>query len=285
MNFDRMTLSKDESELLMAFEQAESIEKVANVLKKDPSGVSRQIKKITEVCDALEKKNGKWRITELGKKLNSITRNYIAQQNLTIHGKRLLRIGTNREFASRILATSFSRLQNSFPNFQFSLTTHENGTEESLINGEIDVSFDCGKPYDPIIGFKQIKSDEIVAVCAPDFYKKYHVEIEKNKLNQIPHLLCVRLYPHLRSNQEEFHSNVIASFNDIATTREVCLHSVGWALLPQYSVQKELKEEKLIKIKSHQWETTKYGVWWSRERFKDQSTILELQSFLEKLDF
>ena len=48
MNNERMLLNSDDSELLVAFETGKTVEKTAKILGKDPSGVSRQLLRISK---------------------------------------------------------------------------------------------------------------------------------------------------------------------------------------------------------------------------------------------
>ena len=60
--------------------------------------------------------------------------------------------------------------------------------------------------------------------------------------------------------------NIVISTNDIASTREITCQGAGWALLPLYAVDKELKNGRLKLILDHQFEQEKYGVWKLRTR-------------------
>lgn len=279
---EKMLLNSDDCELLVAFELGGSIEKAAQLIGKDASGVSRQLLRISQQCPAVEKRAGKWALTDVGRNLSSSVKEFIRLQRQLASAKSVLRIGTNREFGSRILGPNLQSLGSVFPDSHLSILTFEAGTEEALINGKVDISFDCERPIDPKIGFKHLFSDPIVAVCSPAFAKKHALNASSEKLFGLPHLLCDRLYPH-RIIQNVTEVNSAYSFNDIATTRAACQSGAGWALLPEYSVRQELKNNQLVKVEEKMWSTTKYGIWWSRDRFKDAKTIKALSDWIKTL--
>lgn len=279
MMTEKMLLNSDDCELLVAFELGGSIEKTGQLLGKDASGVSRQLLRISQICPAVEKQAGKWTLTQVGRSLSASIREFNRLQKQLASAKSVLRIGTNREFGSRLLGPNLESLSSRFQNSHISIMTFESGTEEALIHGKIDVSFDCERPIDPKIGFKHLLSDSIVAVCSPRFVKAHGLSLKSEKLFDLPHLLCDRLYPHrLIQNITEVRSAF--SFNDIATARAACVAGNGWALLPKYSVQQELKNNLLVKVEEKMWSTTKYGIWWSRDRFTDPKTIKILSDWL-----
>ncbi|MEM7647456.1 MAG: substrate-binding domain-containing protein [Pseudomonadota bacterium] len=272
---ERMLLNSDDSELLIAFEMGKTVEKTAQIIGKDPSGVSRQLTRVSKLCAAVEKRDGKWALTETGRELAAATKEFIRTQNQLSQQKSVLKIGTNREFGSRMFANHYQKLQKLFPRTHFSISTYESGTEEALLFGKIDIGIDCEKPINPTIGFRYFATDPVIAVCTPEFSKKHKAEIKKNDLSTLPHLLCDRLFPHLFSG-ELIEVDVHASFNDIATTRSMCLAGHGWALLPRYAVREELNMKSLVQMSKKSWSDVQYGVWWSRDRNIDKNIVKQI---------
>lgn len=263
---DRFLLTSDESELLLEFGSRRSTQALAEKIGRDHSIVSRSLKRIAEKLPVLEKKGGKWILTELGIRFNENTRNAIHGQISLAKNQSVLRIGTNREFASRVLAPDFKRLRSLFPESKLIVDTYENGTEKALLEGSIDIGFDCNRPNDPELAYKLILEEPIVVVAGNDFAKKYKKEIVDGDYLKLPHLQCLRLAPDKIFEKSSNTQNVIASFNDIATARAVCIASHGWALLPYYCVKNELENKSLVQIDQRTFKGTKYGVWWLRRR-------------------
>lgn len=263
---EKFLLSAEESELLLAFERMGSIEATARALRKDASGISRQLSAVAKKSPALEKRNGRWALTEVGRAFNSLARNAIQAQHSLLASRPSLVIGTNREFGARVVGPGILSLQKMLPNTQLSVFTFEYGTEEALLKGRVDVGFDCGRPFDPGIAYKLLLPEPIVAVCTGAFRRKHEKEMREKRLYQVPHLLCERLYPDQIFSERENKIQVRATFNDIATARAACLAGAGWSLLPRYSVERELQAGTLEVIEAKRMGEAQYGVWWPRSR-------------------
>lgn len=278
-------LSSEESELLLAFESASSLEKISEIIGKDISNISRSLTKISDKLPVVEKKNNRWQLTDLGKRLNEHTRDSIQFQKTLLNQQQFLKIGTNREFASRILGPRIQELTKIFPNTHLRICAFEAGVETALLNGQIDIGIDCDRPFSPEISYKLCLKEEIVAVCTPEFKKNHLKHLKEGDFFSQPHLLCDRLYPDRIFKKSDNTLNVIASFNDIATTRAACLEGFAWALLPRYSVQTELDLKRLVKIGYPNVGESNYGVWWIRARKSNEPLILKLLEWLKSSDF
>lgn len=167
-------LSSDESELLLAFETASSLEKLSKVLIKDISNISRSLNKIADKMPVVEKKNNRWQLTELGKRFNQHTRDSIQFQKTLLNHQQFLKIGTNREFAARIIGPSLDELEAMFPNTQLRICAFEHGVELALTDGLVDIGIDCERPFSPDISYRICMSEDIVAVCSPNFKKNIY---------------------------------------------------------------------------------------------------------------
>lgn len=277
-------LSSDESELLLAFETASSLEKLSKVLSKDVSNLSRSLNKIADKMPVVEKQNNRWQLTEIGKRLNQHTRDSIQFQKTLLNHQQFLKIGTNREFASRILGSSLKELEELFPKTQLRICAFEQGVEQALTNGLVDIGIDCERPFNPDISYRICLAEDIIAVSTPDFKKKYQQELKNGDFFGLPHLLCDRLYPDKILKKSDNRLNLKASFNDIATTRTACLQGLGWALLPKYAVNSEIDEKKLVVIDSETSGVSNYGVWWLRNRKSIEPLAISLKSWLETIE-
>lgn len=276
-------LSSDESELLLAFETASSLEKLSKVLNKDVSNISRSLNRIADKVPVAEKQNNRWQLTEIGKRLNQHTRDSIQFQKTLLNHQQFLKIGTNREFSSRIMGSSLKELEELFPKTQLRICAFEQGVEQALQDGLIDIGIDCERPFNPDISYRLYLTEDIVAVCTPDFKKKYQQELKSGDFFGLPHLLCDRLYPDKILKKSDNRLNLRASFNDIATTRAACMQGMGWALLPRYTVNSEIDEKKLVVIDSQASGTSSYGVWWLRNRKSVEPLALKLKNWLETI--
>lgn len=73
-------MSSDQLELLLAFEDSEGLGRVAEMMGRDPSVVSRGLQRIAEDFPVLLKVRGRWEITPLGKQTNELTRKFLNEQ-------------------------------------------------------------------------------------------------------------------------------------------------------------------------------------------------------------
>lgn len=280
----KFPLSAEEAELLMEFESQPSLTELAKQIGRDHSIVARMLKRVSEKFPVVEKKAGKWTLTDMGRQLNNCTRSAIAQQAAILSAHSILRIGTNREFSSRILAPDFATLQKLFPNTELHINSYEAGSEQALLGGLIDIGIDCDRPYDPEIAYKLVVAEPIVAVASKAFAKKYKTEITKGEYIGLPHLMCERLHPDKILFKSDNQMQVLGRFNDIASTRAACSGGVGWALLPRYAVADELNEGSLIQIDKELFGKSKYGVWWPRRRAYLKDAAESLIEWLSKKD-
>jgi nicotinamidase-related amidase len=85
MTRDRFPLSSEQLELLLAFEATGgSLTRLAEVLRRDPSVVSRNLTRLGEDAAVLEKVAGRWRLTDAGKRVNAASRHYLGQLGETL---------------------------------------------------------------------------------------------------------------------------------------------------------------------------------------------------------
>ena len=80
MNRLKFSLSSEQLELLLAFENASGLGHLAELMGRDPSVVSRNLQRIAESYPVLKKVKGRWEITPLGVQINQQTQAYLENQ-------------------------------------------------------------------------------------------------------------------------------------------------------------------------------------------------------------
>ena len=154
-----------------------------------------------------------------------------------------------------------------FPKCSISIQVYEDGVEQPLLQGEVDLGFDCGKPDTPEILHRRITPETIAPVIAPRLSRKMKKKISLEDLIGIPHIFCNRLSPaRIMDRGAPGFLNTIIRSNDIALTREICIQGFGWALLPVYCIRRELDSGALELIGAKTYTQEKYGVWILRNR-------------------
>ena len=262
----RFPLTSDECELLALFEATQSLAEVAEAMGRDHSVIARSFKRIAERHPVVEKKAGKWILTEMGRAVNEGTRAAIHAQVAVLNSAASLKIGTNREFAARILCADFQSVQALFPKTELTVNAYQQGTEAALLQRQIDIGIDCERPNDPDIAYKLVIDEEIIVVASPAFAKKHKLKTGNGGYIDLPHLLCERLNPDKMLMSLESRTSIVARFNDVASARAACMQGAGWAFLPAYAVREELKSGQLVQLESKTYGKAKYGVWWLRGR-------------------
>ena len=259
-------ITTDEAEILCQFETYPSLELLSQKMGRDLTVLSKILKRISEKTDALIKVSGRWKLTDSGKSLNQATRDYLLSQHSIINGKSLLRVGTNREFAARVIAPNINAFHQNFPNHEMALFAFESGAEAALLDGRVDLAFDCGRPRSPDILHKSLVDEEIIAVATPRFCLHHRSSFQKQDFSQAPHLLYDRMPPEKYMGPAVRQVKILSQSNDIATIRSMCLQGIGWALLPKYTVQEELDAGTLKLCHSTRYASDRYGVWRLRSR-------------------
>jgi DNA-binding transcriptional LysR family regulator len=174
MTTQRFPLSSEQCELILAFEGTPTLSALAHNVGRDISVVSRNLARVAEKLPVVEKKSGRWVLTDMGRRLNNHTRDSLQFQYGLSQKQTLLRIGTNREFAARIVGPRLKELMQVLPKTILNIHSDESGTEAPLLEGLIDIGLDCERPFAPEIAYKLFLDEKIVAVSAPRFFKKNH---------------------------------------------------------------------------------------------------------------
>ncbi len=258
-------LTSEQCELLLSFEMAGSLAQLGALVRRDVSVVSRALQKIAQTVPVLEKNQGKWRLSPLGRDINNWTRDAAAAQKRILNSRTILKIASTREFAARVLAAKLPELLADNPNTSLSIITAEDGIEKLLLAGDADLGFDCGRPEDSSVRFRTVQPESFAVVASPKFLARHKVRSHKDLL-ALPHLQYKRSStPRMLQLCYEV-PHVVATFNDIAVIREACSAGLGWAVLPVYAIGVELNARRLTKVSGWKIQDEKFGVWWLRGR-------------------
>lgn len=72
----KTSFSTEQLQLLAAFEQAETLQQLSQVLYRDTSVLSRQLQRLAELAPVVEKYDRRWQVTDLGKQVVTEYRNF-----------------------------------------------------------------------------------------------------------------------------------------------------------------------------------------------------------------
>lgn len=76
---EKLPISSDQIELLLAFEKTGSLEELSSSMAKDPSVISRRLKELANQMPVIVKVGGRWQMTALGREINVLHRQYLSQ--------------------------------------------------------------------------------------------------------------------------------------------------------------------------------------------------------------
>lgn len=260
---NRFPLSSQDCEILLAFEARKSLQSLAESMAKDISVVSRNLKAISERAPVIEKQSGKWMLTPQGIALNRWTREAIYSQSLALNQQRSVKIACTREFAARILLPKIRDLVGE-GDVAASVVSNDKGIEQMLLSGEAEFGFDCGRPMDPLVAYKQVIDEPFVVVAAPKFLTRH--KIKNFEQLQKQDLLKFTRTENVILDLEVEASRYYGTFNDVGSIRQACVLGYGWAILPMYTIRKEIKDKALKIVPGLDLKPERYGVWWLRDR-------------------
>lgn len=98
MTRTRFSLTSDQLELLLAFQESQGLNHLAEMMAKDPSVVSRGLQRIAETHPVLTKVRGRWEITPLGREINLLTQEFVAKHE-TLLGSSVQKPSSSFELA------------------------------------------------------------------------------------------------------------------------------------------------------------------------------------------
>ncbi len=269
-------ISSEDCEFLLLFEKTGSPQELAHARGRDLSVISRQIKNIAERAPVIQKVQGRWKLTPLGKQVCDWSRKAILEQQNILRTQRSVTIGTTPEFASQVLAPGMKSLLKTLGAERITILTQSLGahlsSEDLLLGGRVDFCIECERPDSPLVAYKQVQREPMSVVCHPDWLKKAEpLKREdpasfKNFQTQVPAVQFSRiaLGQKLKASSSA-RLQIIAQFDTIAATRAACAAGMGWTILPDYSVREDLHAKKLVALPVSVDDGEHFGIWWSRE--------------------
>jgi DNA-binding transcriptional LysR family regulator len=282
MQVNRFSLSSDQCELLLDFEDAGSIAKLSERRSRDISVVSRQIQRLASEFPVLEKRSGQWVMTALGKELSKWARKCIQEQKSVLSSTVALRIAAPPEFASRILIPTLKDLVAESSKVKLEIVSFPQAeVEAGLISGHVDFAFDCGRPESPLVKFRILKKEPLSLVASPEFFNRQKIKFA-SELIRAPHIRYGRINASLKLGFNQELSNIAYTFDTIASARAAAVAGLGWAILPAYSVRDEVGARRLRVLVDVPMNQEMYGVWWLRSNRSIERWIKAASQWLEK---
>jgi DNA-binding transcriptional LysR family regulator len=242
---DDFPFDNEELRLLTLLSEELTVKKVAERVRRDQTTVTRQLNQLSQKHPVLQKNEGMWKLTPFGHEVAKYSRKMLNEQRSLVNLPRNIRIGTTKEFSEWVLAPKLSKIISAYKSsFQISVLSEVGSFESALMDGKIDFVLSCGKPIDPTIKFKRLKSFPMLCVHHKRFQGKGGPEMLMT-LPAVEHtgLTVKSLLPNLPN-----YPTVVAQFDHISGVRGAVRAGLGWAILPQYSVFRDVEEGTLFEI-------------------------------------
>ncbi len=264
MQLPNFILSSEECRLLLVLESTGCLRESARRLGRDATVISRQIGALSKIAPVVEKIQGKWQVSPLGKKMNGWTRDAILAQRNILEAPLSLRVVAPREFTVRVFVPQLKDFAELYPNVQISVLPSDDGVEDALLSGEADLAFACGKPHNPSIKYHRVTPEPFVIAASAAMGLQDYTDLEKFTALQHGLFSSLQMLPF-----HEYQSLKTIEFQDWASMRAACIAGLGWAIMPRYTIAREIAKHELIEISlptEHVLTPEKYGVWWLRDR-------------------
>jgi DNA-binding transcriptional LysR family regulator len=255
-------MSSEDCELLLAFGEGGTLSDLAELMGRDISVISRQMKRLAGASPVLEKRAGRWRMTVAGENIAKWTREAMRAQSGILDEQSTVAIVTTHEFGARILTPGLGSLLPN-PRVLPSILCTDLSIEPRILSGEAEFGFDCGRPQSPLIKYKLVRDEPLSLLASPVFKEHYRLKNWK-ELIETPYVEYSRISPTRSLGLKSEISVRAGSFNTVAATRAAVLAGRGWSILPKYSVSHELEMGSLVSFLPEAITHEQFGVWWLR---------------------
>lgn len=274
--------STEDMRLLYLLSEEKTVKAVAERLGRDHTTVTRQLSQLSQKFPVLQKNNGVWFLTSFGQEVAKFSRRFMNEQRQLIDLPKVIRIATTKEFSEWVLSPVLGKiLSSSKSSFQVAVLTEVGSFEKALLDGKVDIVISCGKPVDPLIKFKRMKSYPLTCVHSTSIR-------ERDKLSKLMTLPAVEhtglTVRSLIANQPHY-PEVVAQFDHISGVRGACCAGLGWSILPAYSVAKEIESGDLHEISLPELSDIKeeFSVWYMRDYTNLEGVVKRIQKAFETI--
>lgn len=274
--------STDDMRLLFLLSEEQTVKGVAERLGRDQTTVTRQLSQLSQKFPVLQKNNGVWLLTSFGQEVAKFSRRLMNEQRQLIDLPKVIRIATTKEFSEWVLSPLLGKIiSTSKSAFQIAVLTEVGPFEKALLDGKIDIVISCGKPVDPLIKFKRMKSFPLVCVHSAPVREKDKI----TKLMSLPAVEHTGMTIRSLITNQLHYPEVVAQFDHISGVRGACRAGLGWTILPSYSVQKDIKGGDLHEINISELSELKeeFSVWYVRDYSNLEGVVKQIQKAFDSI--
>lgn len=273
--------------IVNAFSQTSTLRGAAQMLGMDPAALVRKVQTISQEYGYLEKIGRRWTVTDKGRKVAYWTEEMINSQKILAEDVPRLRVSAYSWLIEEALIPHYESLNEAFKEkFRWSFKMGGSDLESDLIHNRTDFVIHGKAPMDPSIAHQRIINYPWVAV-APYSWKKSVSGIPQKQLvdflNTKSFCRHADLNPITALNYlpEKIH-DLIA--DGVIGLRSAVINEMGWSALPAMSIQRALKENKVIKLNLPITYTDNVSIWWIRSRKDISKYSKQIANWIQKIE-
>lgn len=290
---EKYLVSSDDCMVLLALRDSRSLREAAKSLACDPGGLLRKVQRIADELDLVQKRQGKWTLTERGEALVAWTMESILSQRQLLEGESVVRFAAPTWFAERVLIPRVSDLPletGRRPMVEFIVPGQ--GFELALMEGKCDYAVACHPPESPVIAHRQVRAERWVVVASPQFLhasglvSRLSAGVKKREVT-LTELLGLSFVRHSALNPEQFFSSEQVSattltVDNLAGVRAAVVNGLGWSFVPFALVAEEVRAHRLVEVRHPISMDRKVCVWWLRNSVRGRIKVSQVSAWIER---
>lgn len=174
--------------------------------------------------------------------------------NLQSNPEGILKLTASRTFGQQYLLPHLARFQKAYPEIKIEMNL--SGEKIDIIQGGFDLAIREGQLDDSNLNARKLSSFGVVACATPAFLDANPMacldEILNAKMiqfnNEHAEAKCGQMFNDNNGFQIAAFKNVVLSLNELSAIRSSVLAGIGFAFLPDYLVEQDLADGRLLSI-------------------------------------
>ena len=254
----KLSLESQDCELLALYSEHGSLTSMGEALGIDKGQLSRKISRLASLAPVLVRVQGKWSLTPQGQQIVQWYRDAVTGQEAIFQGKEELILATTQAISERKCAPIISEIIKETDYRYLKILTNLDNIESALFSGTMDFAITCAIPQSPEIRYKKIYKSGYVVITPPTWK-----EMTLKELMKLPYVSHTGIQLRALLGIENEIPHPAAAFDHLVGVRQGVISGLGWAVLPDYAVDWEIKEKKLKVIKCSQIDAVEeFQLWW-----------------------
>ncbi len=252
----------DDAAVFVKVVECGNFSSAARELGTTPSSVSKRIIRLEEKleCTLLYRNTRSVRMSAQGEAYYAIVRQALekaveaeqAVRDLSTHMQGVIRVAAGPSFTSHVLAPAIAAFVNEHPDISLHLSVRTNPI--SAATEGADVMFQWGELKDSGLIAKHIMTDELLAVCSPEYFDQHKLadakpeEVLSHWISPTDNYAPVSVFSQPPEDRSFGFRQVVV--DDIEAVLAIVIAGAGVTFLPRFSVRECLEKGTLVDIPS-----------------------------------